>query len=209
MRKFVSLGFLCALFVFTGLARAQETDFAVGDSILWSPQNKTALTGYVPPPEKGGAYPSLLLQRRLPNHFGLNVEGAFRYHKGIYDFYQPYRPFIYDANGVYSPRFTAKASGDFMAGIGAQTVLFYTQTYNCNVSGGGCRSYLNSTHFLVHFGAGVRYYFLHNLFVRPEANWYYIHNNFEFHSNNVFRAGATVGYTFGRPKPQKPKPVEK
>jgi hypothetical protein len=54
----------------------------------------------------------------------------------------------------------------------------------------------------------VRYYFLGNFFVRPEANWYYIRNNFEFHSDNVFRAGASVGYTFGsRPSSDKSKPA--
>jgi hypothetical protein len=180
----------------------------VGDSILWSPKNTTALAGYVPPPEKGGAYPSALLQYHSTDHFGINIEGAFRYHQGVYNYFQPYRPILYDANAVYFTRFPRKAEGDFMAGIGAQTVFFYTQTYGCYIPGGGCRTYLNSTHFLVHFGAGVRYYFFRNLFVRPEANWYYILNNYQFHTNNVFRVGASVGYTFGaRRSPDKAKPA--
>jgi hypothetical protein len=205
LRKFILFAFLCA-FPFAHFARAQEVDFAVGDSILWSPKNTTALTGYVPPPEKGGAYPTALLQYRSTEHFGINIEGAIRYHKGTYNFYQPYRPILYDANAVYTTRFPRNIEGDFMAGIGAQTVLFYTQTNACYIPAGGCRTYLNSTHFLVHAGAGLRYYWWRNFFVRPEANWYYIHNNYQFHSDNVFRLGASVGYTFGaRRSPDKKK----
>jgi hypothetical protein len=212
LRKFIVFALAGASFAFSALTHAQQVDFAVGDSILWSPKNATAQSGYIAPPEKGGAYPSALLQyRSSESPFGINVEGAFRYHQGIYNFFQPYRPFLYDANAVYSRRFTFKAEGDFMAGVGAQTVLFYTQTGTCGLPGGGCRTYVNSTHFLTHAGAGVRYYFWRNFFVRPEANWYYVRNNYQFHSNNVFRVGASVGHTFGsRPRPDKAKaPVQK
>jgi hypothetical protein len=34
-------------------------------------------------------------------------------------------------------------------------------------------------------------------FVRPEAHYYFIPNNFEFHSDHVFRIGASIGRTFG------------
>jgi hypothetical protein len=34
--------------------------------------------------------------------------------------------------------------------------------------------------------------------VRPEVHYYHIQNNLEFYSNNIVRAGATVGYTFGK-----------
>jgi len=34
--------------------------------------------------------------------------------------------------------------------------------------------------------------------VRPEVRYYYINNNTsDFTSNNVFRAGASIGYTIG------------
>ena len=48
-----------------------------------------------------------------------------------------------------------------------------------------------------HFGVGIRYYFWRNVFARPEAHYYIIPNNVEFHSDNVFRVGASIGHTFG------------
>lgn len=198
LRRFLSFAFAGALLLCSGFAHAQQVDFAIGGSTLWSPQNKTALTGFIPPPEKGGVYPGASLQYILPNNFGINVEGAFRYHKTFYDDYQPYRPILYDVNGVFAPNLNKRFSADFMAGAGAQTVLFYTQVNPCTALANGCRSFVNSTNFLVHLGADVRYYFLGNLFVRPEAHWNFIPNNSEFHSRHVMRIGVSVGYSFGR-----------
>ena|SRR5438477_3541694 len=179
-------------------ALAQEIDFTIGGNTLWSSQNTTAAVGFLPPAEKGGVYPSASLQYLLPNHLGFNVEGSFRYHRAIYNDFQPYRPFLYDVNAVYAPRFTSKMQGDFMGGFGAQTVLFYNEFGNCNLSATGCRINLNSTHFAFHMGAGIKYYFWRNFFVRPEVHWYYVIHNYQFHSDNVFRIGASIGHTFGR-----------
>jgi len=33
--------------------------------------------------------------------------------------------------------------------------------------------------------------------VRPEAHYYFIPNNYQFHSDHVFRIGGSIGYTFG------------
>lgn len=198
LRRFLALTFVCGFFLLAGFASAQQIDVGVGYNILWSPKSITASAGYIPPPEKGGMYPSFYAQYILPNNFGLNIEGAFRYKQGIYNLYQPYRPFLYDANVMYAPRVGKKMFGDFMAGIGAQTTLFYAEYGTCTVSGGGCAARVNATHPMFHMGAGLRYYFFRNFYVRPEGHWYYIHNNTnEFHSDNVFRAGASIGYTWG------------
>jgi hypothetical protein len=206
LRKLAFLGFASAL-LGSVLVHAQTVDFALSGSTLWSPQNVTALTGFIPPPEKGGVYPGASLQYNLPNHFGINFEGAFRYHKTFYNDYQPYRPIFYDVNGVFSPRPNRKIGVDFMAGVGGETVLFYTQLNPCTALANGCRSYVNSTHFLVHSAGDVRYYFWKNFFVRGEGHWNFIPDNFEFHSRNVFRMSASLGYTFGRhPAPKKAEP---
>jgi hypothetical protein len=197
LRRFASFTFACMLLVYTGIACAQHVDVAVGGNTLWSSHNPSDAVGFLPPPIKGGVYPSATLQYIFPNRFGLNIEGSFRYNRTFYNGYQPYRPFLYDVNGVFAPRFTPKMSGDFMAGVGAQTVLFYNEFAGCGAVGGGCRVNINSTHLLFHAGAGVRYYFWRNFFARPEAHWYYVVNNTQFHSDNVFRVGASVGYTFG------------
>ena len=167
----------------------------VGGSTLWSPKSTTASVGFLPPAEKGGTYPTFSAQYVLENHLGISAEGLFRYHQGSYEDFQPYRPVFYDVNGLYTNRLAPKTHGDFMAGIGGETLIFYT-------SGGcpfpsGCHAYVNATHLLLHAGVGIRYYFLREFFVRPEAHYYFIPNNYEFHSNNVLRVGATIGYTFG------------
>ncbi len=192
MRKLLSLTFACTFVAIASFARAQQLDIAVGGNELWSPRNLSASVGYIPPPEKGGIYPSVSVQYILANHFGFNAESAFRYHKGIYDNFQPYRPIMYDLNGVYAPPFRGRVTGNFMGGIGAQTVLFYNEFGQCTIPVGGCRAYLNSTHFMTHLGAGVRYRIWRDFFVRPEVHWYYVVNNFQLHSDNVFRFGASV-----------------
>jgi hypothetical protein len=187
--------FACTLLTLAGRGFAQQVDFAVGGSTLWSPQNTTAAIGFLPPAEKGGVYPSVTLQFLSERHRGFNAELAFRDKKAIYNDFQPYRPFLYDVNAVYAPRFDERMSGDFMAGVGGQTVLFYNEFGLCPVN--GCRINLNSTHLLFHAGAGVKYYFWRNFFARPEAHWYYVVNNTQFHSNNVLRIGVSIGHTFG------------
>ena len=189
--------FACVLTGLVASAQAQQLDVAVGGTTLWSPKNTSASVGFIPPPEKGGTYPSFSAEYVSDNHWGLGVEGAFRYHQTIYNFFQPYRPILYDANILYTSDVAKKTRADFMAGIGGQTVLFYTASNICGIPAGGCRIYVNSTHFATHLGVGIRYTFWRNFFVRPEAHWYFIPNNFQFHSDNVFRVGASVGYTFG------------
>ncbi|HZQ94042.1 MAG TPA: hypothetical protein VFA67_03470 [Candidatus Sulfotelmatobacter sp.] len=197
MRRFGLAVFACALLAPVRFVVAQQVDFAVGASTLWSSQNTTAAIGFLPPAEKGGMYPSASLQYVSPRRLGFNAELAFRDKKAIYNGFQPYRPFLYDVNAVYAPRFNKKSGGDFMAGIGGQTVLFYNEFGACGLSASGCRININSTHFLVHAGADVKYYFWRNFFARPEAHWYYVINNVQFHSNNVFRVGLSLGHTFG------------
>ena len=191
-------GFLrlaCVLAALIAFAPAQQIDFAVGGSTLWSTKPLTASQAFLPPAEKGGIYAGASLQYLTARRFGINVEGAFRAKQGLYNGYQYYRPALYDVNAVYARPLAPKIRADFMAGAGGETLLFYQQT-NCAYSS-GCSTYVNNTHFLVHAGVGVRYYVWKTFFVRPEAHYYYIHNNFEFHSDHVFRIGASIGHTFG------------
>ncbi len=177
------------------LSRAQQVDFAVGGSTLWSPKPLSASQAYVPPALKGGTYAQASLQYLTERRLGLNIEGAFRVKQGLYNGSQYYRPILYDVNAVYAHRLATKMRGDFMAGVGGETLLFYNQI-GCGYTA-GCRIYVNSNHFLLHGGFGVRYYFWRRYFVRPEAHYYLIPNNVEFHSDHVFRIGVSIGHTFG------------
>jgi hypothetical protein len=190
---------VCAFlpFGFTTFAHSQQFDFAVGGATLFSAENTTASQAYLPPGEKGGVYPSVSIERVFKNHYGYSAEVAFRYHEGSYNGYQKYRPVIYDINGVYNPRLAKKYTADLQAGIGGQSTFFYGPSGNCDYP--GCATHLDSNRFLLHAGFGLRYALFHRLFVRPEANYYYIINNsIDFHSNNVLRLGASLGYTFPR-----------
>lgn len=188
---------LAALFAFAALAQAQQFDLAGGGSTLMSTQNTSASLNYPTPPEKGGTYVSASIVRLFKNHYGYSAEGAFRYHSAIYNHYQSFRPILYDVNAVFAPPLSKRANADLMAGIGGQHVLFYTPYGGCPYSA-GCSTRYNSDQFLFHLSADIHYRVWRNVFVRPEAHYYHIVNNEAFHSGNVLRLGASVGYTFRR-----------
>jgi hypothetical protein len=198
LRKFALLMPVCAFFGFATLAHAQQIDVAGGAGTLMSTKNTTASQAYLPPPEKGGTYINVSVDRIRVNHFGLNAEVTWRAKYALYNYYQQYRPILYDINAVYAPRVGKKTIADFMAGAGGQTVLFYAGYGGCYYAT-GCVTHLNSNHFLMHLGGDVRFSVWRSVFVRPEIHYYYIVNNTDvFHSSNVFRVGASIGYTFNR-----------
>lgn len=170
---------------------------AVGGSTLFSTKLNTASQAFLPPPEKGGTYASASAQYIRKDRRGLNIEVVTRAKQGLYNGFQRYRPVLYDVNGVFAPRLRPGLRANFLAGFGGQSLIFYNQTAPCHNGTGICPFSVSSTHLLVHAGAGLRYTFWGNFFVRPEVHYYHVFNNTEFHSDNVFRMGASVGYTFG------------
>src|SRR5256885_4643107 len=152
-RKFALPMFVCTFLLCAALAHAQKFDVAVGGSTLSSTRNTSASLNYLPPAENGGAYPAVSLERIFKNHYGYSAEIAFRYRYALYNYYQQFRPLIYDVNAVYAPHLAKKTAADLMAGVGAQTVLFY-KPY------GGCFYYSGfphppeTNHFLFDIGGG-------------------------------------------------------
>ncbi len=198
LRTFAWLLSVCALLGFSALAHAQQLDLAVSGSTLVSSKNTTSSLNYLAPPEKAGIYPGVSLERTFKNHFGYLAEVNYRYHQAIYNNYQRYRPILYDANAVYAPRLAKRMNADLMAGIGGQHVIFDSPFGGCGYSA-GCTARFNSNQFLFHIGGGVHYQLWRGFFIRPEAHYYFIvHNTDNFHSDNVLRLGASVGYTFHR-----------
>jgi opacity protein-like surface antigen len=196
LRKFALIPPVCAVLLFATFAHAQQFDVAVGGGTLFSTRNITASQAYLPPAEKGGVYPSVSIDRIFKNHFGYNAEFSYRYKRTIYNNYQEYRPFLYDFNALYARHVAKKTKAEIFAGVGGETVLFYNQYGNCIYSS-GCINHVDSNHFLMHVGGSVSYNVWRNFFVRPEAHYYRILNNTsDFHSDNVLRLGASVGYTF-------------
>jgi hypothetical protein len=86
---------------------------------------------------------------------------------------------------------------DVMGGIGISATRFYLpEITSCNFT--GCINYDSSHHFMEHLGGGIRYYVWHHVFVRPEIHYYHVQNNTnEFNTENLFRVGASLGYTIG------------
>jgi hypothetical protein len=203
LRKFARFMSVCALLALATLAHAQQVDVVVGGSTLFSTQNSNDSLTYLPPPERGGVYPSAGFDRILKNHFGYSAEFAFRDKEASYNDYQRYRPVLYDANIVFAPqlswypaRIAKRTSTILMAGVGGERVLYYYPYRACGYAS-GCSTHLDSNHFLFHMSAGINYRVWRHFFVRPEAHYYRIFNNTsDFHSDNVLRLGASFGYTF-------------
>ncbi|HKV80741.1 MAG TPA: outer membrane beta-barrel protein [Candidatus Sulfotelmatobacter sp.] len=210
MRKFGFLATLIALLVLCSLASAQQGDAYIGGGTLLSSSASSSTQipgtncgtnsqGGAICPEKGGTYLNLgadvIFKRRLGAAFDINwkaSQGAFGGPGG-----QPYRPLLFTFNGVFQPRLGKKAGLDLFGGIGWQSTRFYgyQPTSNC-VYFGAC--YTSSNHFLVDIGGGIRYYVWGHMFLRPEVRVFHILNNSDnFTSNNIFRVGASIGYTIG------------
>jgi Outer membrane protein beta-barrel domain len=201
LRKLVFLALVLSFLALTNFASAQQGDAMIGFGAIASPGayacGTTSSTNFTCP-EKGGLYINaggdVIFHRRI----GIGFDAAWRASQGLYPSTQvPYRPIIFDFNGVYQPRLSKKIGADLMGGIGWQDTRYYgyTPTFNCNALG-AC--YNSSNHFLVDIGAGVRYYFFGHVFARPEAHYYRIFNNTaDYTSDNVFRLGVSIGYTIG------------
>jgi len=200
LRTFRSAALVCTLFILAGISAAQiqEVDIAVGGGTTFSARPTSASEAFQPPAQRGGLYPSVSAQVTRGDNFGLNAEFDFRYKEATYNGFQRYRPTQYDVNLVYAPDVNKKTKVDIMAGVGGQTTIFYNTFNSCNANAGACTVHFNSTHFALHVGFDVRRYIWRNYFIRPEVHYFRIIDNSEFHSDNLIRVGATIGYSWGR-----------
>jgi hypothetical protein len=180
----------------TSFASAQQLDVGLGFGTVTSSGSSACTVTACSVAEKGGTYPAIGFDVIFHKRIGFGFETAWKASQGAYGGPggQPFRPILYDFNAVYQPRFSKTVGADLMAGIGAQSTRFYLP-YCTN--GFTCNNYSSDNHFLVHLGGGLRYYFWHHVFVRPEVHYYKINNNVEFSSDNVIRVGGTLGFTLG------------
>lgn len=176
-------------------AHAQTIDAAFGVGTVSGPAPETR-NGVLFPSQSGGAYPAFSADFLLRHRFGIEGELSWRASQALYGGYQPYRPIFYAFNAIWVPKLTKNISAELLAGIGGEDLRFYG-ILNCN-NFVGCTTYTSSNHFMGDFGGGIRAYFWHGAFIRPEARLYLINNNVEFSGNHVVRYGASLGYSFGR-----------
>jgi hypothetical protein len=198
LRKIALLSLTCAslLFSLSRLALAQHGDIMVNGGELESLTALTDVATFQPPQEKIGLYVGVEGEYVPARHrFGLNLESSWRYHRGDYYGYETYRPFFTDANALYQSKITKKVGLDLIGGIGVASNRFYLLG-PCGIP--GCVNYTSSNHFMEDLAFGIRYPFLHHLFVRPEVHYYHIHSNQGFNSDNVFRGAVSIGYRWGK-----------
>ena len=181
------------------VAAQAQLDAAIGFGTVTAPSAADASGDHFPQNVGGGLFIAVSADYLLKHNFGVGGEVSWRASQNNYAGVAPFRPIFYDFNGVYAPPLGRHAAAEFQAGIGAQSVRFYQNfTVNCNQFTGTCTNYVSTNHFMGHFAAGLRYYVHGNLFIRPEAHLYLVHNNFEFSGARATRFGASIGYSFGK-----------
>jgi hypothetical protein len=174
----------------------QGADVALQFGTLSAPSTISTTTNFQQS-LRGGTYFGFNGDVLIKRNFGIQGEVAWRTSQGLYGGQIPFRPIFFDVNGIYSRRLNHWAGVEGLAGIGALSSRFYGSAFeSCDVYG-FCTNYQSSNHFMADFGGGIRLYPYHNVFVRPEARLYLIHNNVEFSSGHAVRFGLSIGYTFG------------
>ena len=139
----------------------------------------------------GGVFPSAGVNLFL-GAVGVGAEAAFRSTNNSTGF----RPVYYDVNLLLDPFHVSRSiSPEFMIGAGAQHIGDYGAAASC----GGLSNCVNyaSNHLALHLGVGVKVYLTEHIFLRPEAHFYFIHNNQAFQTSNSERFGISLGYTLG------------
>ena len=211
MRKLALFAPIFTLLFFAQFASAQQGDamFGVGTLLSSAASAAQQSTGNIS--ERGGTYLNIsadvvgFKKKRV----GFMWETSWRASQATYIPGQiNYRPILTDFNALYQPNLSKKVGFDLFAGIGlASTRFYYPFTTACSYFS-GCINYTSEHEFMQDLGAGIRYYFWHHVFVRPEIHYYHIDGNSNantvnpggFSSDNVFRVGASIGYTIGGPE---------
>lgn len=191
MKKLLFIVVISALvFMLGSAAQAQQFDLSFGVSGLTAPSSTATLQTI-----GGGAYPTFGLDFLFYHNLGVGFNAAFRASQNLYQGFQPFRPFFYDVDLVYGPPLGKHAQLELSAGIGAESVRFYTPFLTCGTFT-GCTNFVSSNHFLGQFGGAIRFYATNRIFIRPEAHVYLVHNNFEFSGSHATRFGLSIGYSF-------------
>lgn len=195
MRKLFAVTFVLAIFAVA--AHAQQFDVSFGAGTTTAIDANSASGNYSPVSLRGGTHLTFAGDYLFWHSFGAGAEITWRASQNSYGGVVPYRPIFYDFNGVYAPSLGKHAGLELMAGVGAESLHFYTGQYTCSFT--SCTNYQSSTHLMGHIGGGVRLYAKGNFFIRPEAHVYFVRNNVEFSGPRVTRVGLSLGYSFARP----------
>jgi len=189
--------FLSVLCLMASTAQAQaQFDAAFGVSGIKGTSAANAGTNFFPQDVGGGVFPTFSGDFLLFKHFGIGGEVSWRATRNLSQGFLPFRPIFYDFGAVYAPPLGKHAALELTGGLGGESVRFYQGVLTCNFF--SCSDFTSTNHLLGELGGGVRLYAWHNVFIRPEARFYFVRNNNEFSSAHAIRLGASIGYSFGR-----------
>lgn len=190
MRLRFQVLFLCLLFLgLGGLAKAQAAvDAYLGFNTQMSANDPSKLD------LRGGLFPEFGGDLIFFHGLGFGGDVAWRGSQNQ-EFGVPYRPLYYDFNLVWEPLGSALNINPVLeAGIGAQSLRVYTNSYTCS-SFSGCTNYISSNKFAEHLAAQLRFYITPHIFIAPQAQFYFIHNNQDFGVGSTRMLGIAIGYT--------------
>src|SRR5260370_36262804 len=108
----------CAFFFIVSSARAQQLDAGFAVSGVTVSSASSASGNFFPQYMGGGACAGFSADYLLRHHFGVGFEVNWRASRTNYQGVQPFRPILYDFNGVYAPPLGKRAALELQGGIG-------------------------------------------------------------------------------------------
>lgn len=196
MRKLCLIALLGVFFLMGRIASAQQLDAAFGVSTVSAPSafDVTSTSQFFPQSVGGGVFTGFSGDFLFLKHFGVGGEVWWRAKRNLSQGFLPFRPIFYNFNAVFAPPLGKRAAAELVAGFGAESVRFYQNTFTCSFF--SCTNFTSVNHLLGDVGGGIKLYPMEHFFVRPEARFYFIRNNFEFSGAHATRLGVSIGYTF-------------
>ena len=200
MKKLFLLAFLSVFFLMLGTAHAQQLDGAFTVSGLKAPSafDVSPSSQFFPQSVGGGTFVGFSGDFLFLKHFGVGGEVHWRAQRNLSQGFLPFRPIFYDFNAVFAPPLGKHAAAELMGGFGGESVRFYQQTFTCSFF--SCTNFTSVNHLTGDVGGGLKLYIFHHVFLRPEARFYFIRNNFEFSGSHATRLGVSLGYTLSGPE---------
>ncbi len=195
MKKLLFFAIAAMALLAAQAAWGQQVDLGFGAGTTFSPSAASASGSFTPQSMGSGTYLDFSGDVLFWHNLGVEGDVSWRASQNAYYGIQPFRPIFYDFNAIYAPPLGEHARLELLGGLGGSSTRFYTPYYNCSYY--YCTNYVSSNHFMGDVGVGLRLYAKGGFFIRPEVREYFIHNNFEFSSGHLTRAGVSIGYSFG------------
>src|SRR5438045_8616312 len=141
---------VCAFFAVASDVQAQQVDAAFGLGTLTSASSNTAASfANFSQSLSGGAYLNFSGDALIKGNFGVQGEVAWRASRNLYAGFQPYRPVLWDFNAISAPRFNQHLGAELLGFMGAETLRFYQNFFNCGFT--GFTNYTTCMNFTAHF----------------------------------------------------------